>query len=64
LYDYHTHELADLVEGMKQCQKETVNVAVIFNNNSGGHAAVNAKQLQSLLHIDYSGLHPNQMHLF
>ena len=64
LYDYHTHELADLAEGMKQCQKETVNVAVIFNNNSGGHAAVNAKQLQSLLHIDYSGLHPNQMDLF
>jgi uncharacterized protein YecE (DUF72 family) len=36
-----------------------------FNNNSGGHAANNAKQrINKLLGIDYEGLAPKQLKLF
>lgn len=39
-------------------------VYVIFNNNSGGHAANNAKTYQRLLNIEYEGLAPQQLKLF
>ncbi|EJG0108873.1 DUF72 domain-containing protein, partial [Staphylococcus pseudintermedius] len=39
-------------------------VYVVFNNNSGGHAAANAKYFQKLLGIDYEGLAPQQLKLF
>ena len=39
-------------------------IYVVFNNNSGGHAAQNAKTYQRLLGIDYEGLAPQQLKLF
>lgn len=64
LYNYSDKELKEFAVGVKKCQKQAQEMAVIFNNNSGGHAALNAKTLQSLLGIDYQGLHPNQIDLF
>ncbi len=37
---------------------------VIFNNNSGGDAADNAKHLQKALQVEFQGLAPMQMDLF
>ena len=51
------------MEAMK-LEKESDEVAVIFNNNSGGHAAKNAKELQELLGLEFEGLHPQQLDLF
>lgn len=39
-------------------------VYVLFNNNSGHHAASNAKQLQQILNIRFEGLSPKQLNLF
>ena len=44
--------------------KESKEVAVIFNNNSGGHAAKNAKEFQKMLNIDFKDLNPKQLDLF
>ena len=44
--------------------QEAKEVGVIFNNNSGGHAANNAKKYQNILDIDYEGLAPQQLKLF
>ncbi|PPA70099.1 DUF72 domain-containing protein [Jeotgalibacillus proteolyticus] len=64
LYDYNEQELVEWVNIIKQLEKQSKNVFVVFNNNSGGHAAKNAKQLIRLLDIDYSGLAPRQLDLF
>lgn len=45
----------------KKLSKEVV---VIFNNNSGGDAADNAKHLQKALQVEFQGLAPMQMDLF
>jgi uncharacterized protein YecE (DUF72 family) len=37
---------------------------VLFNNNSGGDAAQNGKQMKELLDIEYKGLTPRQLDLF
>ena len=44
--------------------KHSRDIIVLFNNNSGGDAADNAKEFQSLLGIDYEGLNPKQLDLF
>ncbi|NHW34596.1 DUF72 domain-containing protein [Paenibacillus aceris] len=45
-------------------QEQTREVCVVFNNNSGGHAAGNAKALMAMLGLDYEGLAPRQLDLF
>lgn len=64
LYHYNEAELAEWKERLLRLKRETAQTAVIFNNNSGGHAAGNAKQLMRMLGIDYEGLAPRQLDLF
>lgn len=64
LYNYSQKELHSLKDITLTLAQEAENVAVIFNNNSGGHAAPNAKEFQQLLGIDYEGLGPRQLDLF
>lgn len=64
LYDYTIEELETIKEETLELEKQSAEVAVIFNNNSGGHAAKNAKELQKLLGIDFEGLNPRQLGLF
>ena len=64
LYDYSESELQDLVNKVKVLEHKAKKIYVVFNNNSGGHAAQNAKTYQRLLGIDYEGLAPQQLKLF
>lgn len=64
LYDYSNQELMELVNKVKVLEHKAKKIYVVFNNNSGGHAANNAKQYQQLLGIDYEGLAPKQLKLF
>lgn len=64
LYEYNQEELKEIQENIEQLAKSAKEVAVIFNNNSGGHAAKNAKELQTLMGLDFEGLNPQQLDLF
>lgn len=64
LHDYSTEELQEIKEITQRLEEQSEEVAVIFNNNSGNHAAKNAKELQDMLGIDFEGLAPRQLGLF
>lgn len=64
LYRYNEKELAEWAEHLKLLEKKCKNVFVVFNNNSGGDAADNAKQLIEMLDIEYQQLAPRQLDLF
>ncbi|MFF5995920.1 DUF72 domain-containing protein [Lysinibacillus sp. KU-BSD001] len=64
LYDYNEEELQGLAAHIRALQQQAKDVYVLFNNNSGGHAAMNAKRLQELLSIEFEGLAPKQMNMF
>ncbi len=64
LYDYTKEELASLKETVTKLQDTTKDVYVLFNNNSGHHAAANAKTLQKMLGIEYHDLSPKQLDFF
>ena len=64
LYKYNEAELLEWRDRILQLAKETKDLYIIFNNNSGGDAAGNAKTLQKMLDIDYEGLAPQQLRLF
>ncbi|TES54337.1 DUF72 domain-containing protein [Halalkalibacterium halodurans] len=64
LYRYSKEELAEWAEHLKQLAAQVKDVYVLFNNNSGGDAAANAKQMLELLEIEYHGLTPKQLNLF
>jgi uncharacterized protein YecE (DUF72 family) len=64
LYQYNKEELEEWVINIKQLEKNCKNVYVLFNNNSGGDAAGNAKELIQLLNIEYTNLAPRQLDLF
>lgn len=49
LYHYGQEELAQWKQNLEILQKGTQEICVIFNNNSGGDAASNAKDLAELL---------------
>lgn len=63
LYNYTSDELDEFAALVRQLEKDSKEVAVIFNNNSGGHAAKNAKQLQKKLHLTFENLAPQQTDL-
>jgi uncharacterized protein YecE (DUF72 family) len=63
LYNYSIEELNSFKELILERAEDANEVCIIFNNNSGGHAAPNAKQLQSLLGIAFEGLGPQQLDL-
>lgn len=56
--------MIDLAQKAQILAQKAKKVYVIFNNNSGGHAANNAKTYQRLLNIEYEGLAPQQLKLF
>jgi uncharacterized protein YecE (DUF72 family) len=64
LYRYSTAELLEWKERLLRLQEQTEEIGVIFNNNSGGDAAPNAKELMRMLGISYQGETPGQMTLF
>jgi uncharacterized protein YecE (DUF72 family) len=51
LYDYQEDELTEWKDRIAFLQGLSETVGVIFNNNSGGHAAGNAKKLMTMLGI-------------
>jgi uncharacterized protein YecE (DUF72 family) len=64
LYEYNQEELLEWKKRIIELEKETKDLFIVFNNNSGGHAAGNAKELQKMLGITYEGLSPRQLDLF
>lgn len=64
LYQYNKKELSEWVDHMRTLEKQCENVYVLFNNNSGGDAAQNAKEMIELLGIEYEQLAPRQLDLF
>ena len=64
LYDYTNEELIYLKEVVEKLQQPAKEVYVLFNNNSGHHAASNAKTLQKMLGVEYHNLSPKQLDLF
>ncbi|MCZ8514515.1 DUF72 domain-containing protein [Paenibacillus filicis] len=64
LYRYSYGELQEWREKLLKLEKETKEVCVIFNNNSGGDAASNALQLMELLNLESKPFPPRQMDMF
>lgn len=64
LYDYNHEELKKLSEHFLFLEQQAKEVYVLFNNNSGGHAAKNAKMMQQILQIQFDGLAPKQLNMF
>jgi len=63
LYDYSLGELQEWKDRIFQLQEQSAKIGVIFNNNSGGHAAGNAKQLMQLFNMPVQDI-PRQLDLF
>lgn len=64
LYKYTREELLEWESIIIELSKQTKDIILLFNNNSGGDAARNAKELQEILGIQYEGLSPKQLDLF
>jgi uncharacterized protein YecE (DUF72 family) len=64
LYRYNTEELLEWKDRLRELEKSCETLYVMFNNNSGGDAADNAKQLLILLGDEDQGLAPRQLTLF
>ena len=64
LYKYNQQELLEWKERVLELAKFSQDIIMLFNNNSGGDAAVNAKEFQAMLGIEYEGLAPRQLDLF
>lgn len=63
LYDYSLEELEEWKDRIVQLLRQTAKIGIIFNNNSGGHAANNAKQLMRMLDLPVTEI-PRQLDLF
>lgn len=64
LYDYSDEEMTELATQVKQLSEKTKESYVLFNNNSGGHAAGNGKRFVEIMGVHYQGLAPRQLDLF
>lgn len=64
LYRYNDVELLEWKDWLFELEKESEKIYVVFNNNSGGDAADNAKRMIGLMDIEYFGLTPRQLDLF
>ncbi|WP_414839450.1 DUF72 domain-containing protein [Carnobacterium sp. TMP28] len=64
LHDYSEEELTLFIPIIRSLETNSEEVIIIFNNNSGGHAARNAKHLQKLLQLTFDELGPQQLSLF
>jgi uncharacterized protein YecE (DUF72 family) len=63
LYRYNQKELEEWADSIQKLAQESRDVYLLFNNNSGGDAADNAKEMVNLLQIEYQGLAPRQLDL-
>ena len=64
LYKYNKEELLEWKQRIEELSQDTKDMIILFNNNSGGDAAGNAKEFQEMLGIEYDGLSPKQLGLF
>ena len=64
LYNYTDSELDEIRQVVQQLENESEDVFIVFNNNSGGHAAENAKRFQKMMGIDIQALAPKQLDFF
>jgi uncharacterized protein YecE (DUF72 family) len=64
LYQYSLEELAEWKGWLDQLSARTERICMIFNNNSGGDAAANAKQMMELLGMKPAALAPKQLEWF
>lgn len=64
LYNYNDQELLEWVNHLKELERKSKDIYILFNNNSGGDAVLNAKRLIELLGIEYTFLAPKQLDLF
>ncbi|MCC3355778.1 DUF72 domain-containing protein [Bacillus sp. REN16] len=64
LYKYNKKELEEWINHIHMLGQESETIYVLFNNNSGGDAADNAKQFIDMLGIEYKGLAPRQLDFF
>ena len=64
LYRYNRKELEEWIPHIHKLHEYSKDLYILFNNNSGGDAADNAKELIHLLGIEYDGLAPKQLDLF
>ncbi|WP_379130203.1 DUF72 domain-containing protein [Paenibacillus sp. sgz500958] len=64
LYRYSTEELGEWRDRLLLLEKSSKNIYVVFNNNSGGDATDNAKELQAMLGQEDRGTAPLQLELF
>ncbi len=64
LYRYNEEELLEWKTHIQKLQEKTETIYMLFNNNSGGDAADNAKMMVNLLDISYNGLAEKQLSLF
>ena len=54
-------ELAEWIPRIEAMKREAKQVTVLFNNNSRGDAAPNAKELIDLMGLRFEGLAPRQL---
>ena len=64
LYRYNKEELMEWADHIRQLQEQTKEIYMVFNNNSGGDAADNAKEMIGYLGLEYDSLAPKQLDLF
>jgi uncharacterized protein YecE (DUF72 family) len=64
LYRYNQQELLEWKGHIEKLANECKDLYLLFNNNSGGDAADNAKEMMKLLNITYEGLAPTQLDFF
>lgn len=64
LYRYNEEELLEWKNRILELSRSSKDVIILFNNNSGGDAADNAKSFQQMLGVDYEGLSSKQLRLF
>lgn len=63
-YRYTEEELMEWVGRIQQLKEQVEQVTLLFNNNSRGDAAGNAKQLMEMLNLEVKGLAPRQLEIF
>ncbi|MCA0757111.1 DUF72 domain-containing protein [Paenibacillus sp. N4] len=64
LYRYSDEELREWRDMLLELEEGSRHICVIFNNNSGGDAAANARRLMELLGQETRPLPPRQLDLF
>lgn len=64
LYRYSEAELAEWQPRIERLAAQADEVCILFNNNSGGDAVHNAKQMIDMLSAHPQGLHPRQLEMF